>query len=300
MAKQHINTFNKGMTSDMNILYQPEGTYRYMKNCSLISQDGNNFVIKDCMGNVLTLEINVRQVELTLGAPNTVTYSTLPMIIAFISFPNKLVIHSTSDETEGGGYGEIGVISYTVYGEGIQVINVFGADNQGYTPLYHHEDLHYTKLRKIEGFAYEENDDVQRMYWTDNLNAPRCLNVADPIFSTYIGAAALVSGQQYMVLEGVIEHGAGLYYGPTDATGNIIGNVFTATGANYTDMLTPSPSAKVIEYYPIELLDFTPDRSMGTMKFKEYGSGSVICGSKIYFHRLVDTNGSIATSWSYG
>ncbi len=66
-----INTFSKGMTSDMNILYQPDGTYRYMKNCSLISQDGNNFVIKDCLGNSLMFEINIPYIDVTIGTPNT-------------------------------------------------------------------------------------------------------------------------------------------------------------------------------------------------------------------------------------
>lgn len=291
------------MTSDINILYQPDGTYRYMKNCSLISQDGNNFVIKDCMGNVKQFEINIPYESYVAAGP-TLVYSTPPIIIAFISFPNKLVVFSTSDETEAGGYGQIGIISYTVYGEGIQPTQVFGADNQGYTPIYHHTSLHFTKLRQIEGFAYEESDLVQRVYWTDNLNEPRVINVADPIFSTYISSGSLVVGRQYMVLEGIIDHPAASgtpYYGPVaTASASILGNVFTASTTTYTDILTPNPTAKVIEYYPIELLDFTPDRSMGTMKFKEYGSGSVFCGSKIYFHRLIDTAGSIATSWSYG
>lgn len=307
---QFVNSFSKGMTSDVSLLYQPEGTYRFMKNCSLISQDGNNFVIKDCMGNVKLFEINIRYVNITAG-PTAVTYDTIPTIIGFISFPNKLVIFSTNDDTEGGGYGEIGIINYTTYGEGIQPVSVTGEDNAGYIPIYHHASLHFTKLRQIEGFAYEENDSVQRVYWTDNLNSPRCINVADPIFTTYYASGDLVDGETYMVLQGVVEYpvtfpppAVGPWYGPSSsASTTISGNIFTAStalGAFYTDMLGPNPNAWVIKYYPIELLDFTPDRSMGTMRFKEYGAGSVICGSKIYFHRLVDTAGSIATSWSYG
>ena len=58
MRETFINTFQNGLSSDYNVVYQPDGTYRYMKNCSLISQDGNNFVIKDCLGNLLTFTIN--------------------------------------------------------------------------------------------------------------------------------------------------------------------------------------------------------------------------------------------------
>jgi hypothetical protein len=308
---EHVNTFNKGMTSDANVLYQPDGTYRYMKNCSLISQDGNNFVIKDCMGNTKLFEINVRYKQLTTGTPNTVTYDTLPTIIGFISFPNKLIVFSTNAEgidINGDpipGYGEIGELNYTTYGEGIQPIPVFGEDNTGYVPLYHSADLNFTKLHQIEGFAYEENDSIQRVYWTDNYNEPRVFNVANPIFKTYIGSGSLQDGKMYMVTEGVIEYpvGSGDYYGPSiGAPNNILGNIFTCAAPNftYTGMLSPSPVQKVIEYYPEELLSFTPDRALGNIKFKQYGSGSKYCGSKMYFYRLTKPSEGISTTWSYG
>lgn len=301
---QHINTFNKGMTSDMNILYQPDGTYRYMKNCQLISQDGNNFVIKDCLGNVLIFELNIPYITVTPGAPNTFARGTYPMAIGFISFPDKLVVLSTNSEIDGGGYGEIGVLNYVGYGQGISPIPVAGNENNGYVPLYNHIDLNFSLMHRIEGFAYQETDETQRIYWTDNNNEPRVFNVADPIFTTYIASGSLVVGQQYMVVEGVIEHtaaGPGPYYGPTDAAStNVTGTVFTAVNANYTDMTTATVTAKVIEYYPVELLDWTPDRALGTIKFKNYGVGSVYCGTKIYFYRLTNPLNGIYTSWSYG
>ena len=55
---QHVNFFNKGLNSDYQIVYQPDGTYRYLKNCELISQDGNNYAIKDCLGNTVMFTIN--------------------------------------------------------------------------------------------------------------------------------------------------------------------------------------------------------------------------------------------------
>lgn len=301
---EHVNTFSKGMTSDVNVIYQPDGTYRFMKNCSLISQDGNNFVIKDCLGNVGLFNINVPYYDLDPGPPPAPSYQVNPMPIGFISFPNKLIVFSTNAEAVDGngnpiaGYGEIGVIEYTNYGQGIQPTQRFGAANQGYRPLYHHIDLNFSKLCQIEGFAYDENNDTQRVYWTDNLNEPRVINVSDPIYTTYFGVGALVVGEQYMILEGIIEDTSvpGTYYGP----GMPNGNIFTATAGPYTDVMSPSPSALIIKYYPIELFAFTPSRSLGTMKFLEYGTGNVLCGSKIYFHRLYDTDGNVATSWSYG
>lgn len=298
---QHINTFAGGMNSDVNILYQPDGTYRYMKNCELVSQDGNNYAVRDCHGNVQLFNINTPFATAENVPPFTATRQIAPMVIGMISFPNRLIVFSTNAEsvdTDGNpipGYGEVGEIEYTNYGQGIQPKLRFGSDNQGYRPLYHHKDLNFTKLHQIEGFAYYENDDAQRVYWTDNLNEPRVFNVGDPIFTTYIGSSSLVTGKQYMVVEGIVLHNS-VYYGP----GLPSGNIFTAASATYTDPLSPSPTALVIEYYPLELLAFNPSRSLGTIKFKEYGTGNVLCGSKIYFYRLYDTTGNIATSWSYG
>lgn len=296
---EHINTFNKGMMSDMNVIYQPNGTYRYMKNCQLISQDGNNFVIKDCLGNVLKFTINRPYDAIYTD------YGAYPMSIGFISFVDQLVVFSTNNESvdsDGnpiGGYGEIGLINFQPYREGIEPVIVGGNYNDGYVPLYHHVNLNFSKLKQIEGFAYEENSLSKQVYWTDNFNEPRTFNISDPIFTTYIASGSLsaTAGTQYMVLEGAITYN-GVNYGP----GLTAGNIITTTGGItvYTDLTTPSPIAKVVEYYPYQLLNFTPSRSMGNIKFNSYGSGNKYCGAKIYFYRLSNTANGINTSWSYG
>lgn len=286
--------FDKGLNMDYNVLYQPDGTYRYMKNCSLISQDGNNYVIKDCLGNVQVFTINYPYL-----AAYTVIGS-IPSPIGFISFPDKLIVFSTNNETETGGYGEIGIIKYLPYGEGVQPLAVAGQLFSGYTPLYHHVSLNFTKLRQIEGFGFEENESIQRIYWTDNLSQPRTLNIADSSLTDYItsgGANPPVTGTQYMVLQGAITYDA-VNYGP----GLTAGNIFTATAtATFTDLTGPFPTPLIVPYtIPYELLDFNPSTKLGTIKFDSYGSGSVYCGGKIYFYRLKDSNSGTVTNWSYG
>ncbi len=295
--ESHLNTFEKGMNKDYNILYQPDGTYRNCINCQLVSQDGNNYVIKDCLGNVRTFYINIPFNTFVVGLPPTVTYQTAPMPIGFISFPDKLIVFSTNNSYETGGPGAIGIIRYQPSGEGI-VPSISTPDANtyaGYTPLYYHDELKFTQLRQIEGFAYEENELLQRIYWTDNLNEPRVFDVGDPIFTTYIADGFLTVGNQYMVVEGVVTHNAVLY-GPGLATGN----VFTAANVNYTDESTSFVSAKVIKYYPYQLLAFTPSRSLGNIRFKEYGTGTLYAGAKMYFYRLVNGTDGINTTWSYG
>ena len=227
--ENHINTFEKGMNKDVNILFQPNGTYRHCLNCSLVSQDGNNYVIKDCLGNVKTFEINI-----PYNSVYTV-FGTEPMPIGFASFPGRLIVFSTNSETTTG-YGEIGEITYVPYGEGIDSVNNVSSNfHRGYQVLYHSEFLNFTKLHQIESFTFPENDNIMRVYWTDNFNEPRVINIADPVYSTYFSSGSLVVGTQYMVLEGAITHNA-VNYGP----GLTAGNIFTAANTNYNKALAHS------------------------------------------------------------
>lgn len=288
-----INSFENGMTSDASPLYQPQGTYPYMKNCSLVSQDGNNYAVKDCLGNTLVFSINIpyNAIYTVLGTP--------PMPIAFVSFPGELYVYSTNSESLSGGPGAIGRIKYLPYGEGVQPLSETGQMNVGYNPIYYHNNLLFSKQYKIKAVAFPESDSKKRIYWTDNFNSMRVINTSDSIYTTTFSSGALVAGTQYMVVEGAIQHpvgGANPIYGP----GITAGNVFTAVSATYTSLTGSSPTPKIIEYYPIELLDFTPDRSIGDIQFSEYGTGNVMCGNKVYYVRLSLTDGSFATSWSYG
>lgn len=276
------------MTSDVSIVMQPEGTFRYMKNCQMVSQDGNNFVIKDCLGNLVTWTINPPY------SGTIATIGLLPMPIGFFSFPDKLIVHSTNDNANGG-YGEIGLLKYLPYGEGVEPLLTAGEYNAGYVPLYHHENLNFSQLYRTDGFSYIENELIERIYWTDNYNEPRVFNVSDPIFTTYIASGSIANGTTYMVLEGAIT-----YNGVNRGPGLAAGNIFTGTATTvYTNLTGTSPTPKIIEYYPYQLLDFVPDRALGNIIFDEYGLGSLNCGSKIYFYRLGKSNG-ILTTWSYG
>lgn len=288
------NTFQNGLSSDYNVVYQPDGTFPYMKNCSLVSQDGNNFVIKDCLGNTVTFSIN---------EPYDITGATgiLPKILGMISFPNKLIVLSTNNYTEGNGYGEIGMLKYLPYGEGIKAESIAAETNAGYIPLYHSASLNFSQLHKIKGISFIENELIERIYWTDFHNELRVFNTSNPIFTTYIASGDLsaVAGVEYMVLQGMVEYppASGQEYGP----GLLNGNIITTYGGNitYTDLTTPNRPALVIENYPYELLDFIPDQLFGTIKFDEFGSGTVKCGSKVYYYRLSSSEG-IETSWSIG
>lgn len=288
----HTNVFGGGMNKDSNILLQPDGTYRHLKNFQLINHDGNNYTIKDSLGN---------RVIFTLPPPYDASVPNIqdvPMPIGFISFPDKLIVFSTNSESSSGGYGEIGVLFLTNIGQSIeqspQTI-IVGANTwtfNGYVPLYHHVSLSFSKMYKIEGFGFPENDAVARVYWTDNYNQPRVLDTLASVYTTYIATGSLVVGTQYMVLTGAVTHNA-IDYGP----GLTAGNIFTAVNANY---LVADGQPLVIVYYDIELLNFLPAYQLANMNFDSFGSGNCYCGNRMYFYRMKSTSAGYTTSWSYG
>ncbi len=276
MAQEIINTFDKGLHQDSAFILQPDGTYRNMKNGMLISFDGNHYTVEMTKGNRVLLTLTPRYV-----AVKTVL-DIIPMPIGFASFIDKLVVFNTNSETTTG-YGEIGVITFVRTG-----LDFTGT----YVPYYHHASLNFTKLHKIEAWTFRENDNISRVYWTDNFNEPRVFDIADPMFTTYFtGTADLIVGDTYMVNVGAVTHNA-INYGP----GLTAGNIFTAVGTSYT---VYDGTPLVIEYFPISLLDWTPTRLLGNITFQEYGTGNKNCGDSIYFYRLSNSASGFTTSWSY-
>jgi hypothetical protein len=282
-----INTFDKGLHQDSTFVLQPDGTYRNLKNGMLISHDGNHYVIELSQGNKCTLTLPKRYID-----GDVTKFDAAPMPIAFISYLDKLAVLFTNDETDGGGYGELGLISFTRIG------NDFIST---YTPYYHHSGLNFSLRHMIEGFSFEENDLTERIYFSDNNNEPRVFDFTNPIFTDYKAAATaneLENGKQYMVLQGCITYN-GDKYAPHNGVSGILGNIFTATTAGGSSYTVFSGTPLVIEYYPLSLLDWTPSRALGNITFKEYGSGNKNCGSSIYFYRLSSSYDGVATTWSY-
>lgn len=291
---EHVNNFSGGLHKDNQPQFQPEGTYRDAKNFTLVNHDGNNWALKDALGNR-----KIFTIDPPYSDDSPVTAAENPMPIGFISFVDSLIVFSTNDETDAGAYGEIGILYFNNFGESVDyearsiTIGLNTWTYNGYVPLYGHEGLAFSKQHKIEGFGFAENDSLKRIYWTDNNNEPRVLNTVDPIFTNYIASGSLVTGTQYMVLGGIVTH-AFTNYGPGVP---VNGNVFTASGANYT-VLSGQPL--VIEYFDVNLLDWTPDTSLGDMFFDSFGTGSCYCGNRMYFHRLKSSDAGTTTSWSYG
>jgi len=253
------------MFKDTSPMYQPDGTYRDLRNFEVVSHDGNTFSLKDSLGNRLIITI-----PLIYSGSSPVTNQAPMMPIGFISLPDRLIVFSTNSEVDAGDYGEIGEVFLTNIGQSVEaqdrtlVIgpNIGNYTYSGYVPLYGHDDLKFSKMHKIEGFGFKENDAIERVYWTDNNNQPRVFDISDSIFTTYYDDGDLVNTEEYMVLGGIIEYpvASSNFYGP-----GLANNVFTGGAtANYTVI---SGSPLVIKYFDVDLINFTPARTLGQILF---------------------------------
>lgn len=270
MEDNHINSLEGGMFSDNDPSLQPKGTYRFGRNGNLITKGKNYFAYESLDGTVVNFSLPLHK-----------TGSGYFMPIGWFRLGNRLMVHSTDDSSALGGDGEIGIVTFDNSGTGT------------YSAKYYHANLKYTWQKMISGYGLEENDAYHRSYWTDNLNQPRTINTASSVLTTEYLTTTLVVGEQYMVLTdtiGSITHNA-VVYGPKQTAGN----VFTAVNANFTT----TGSAKVIKYLDPNILNYTPQKAIGTIDFLKYTlTGALYCGVKLYAYQLSTIDG-YESSWSY-
>lgn len=267
---EHLNSLGRGLTSDSDPSMQPKDTYRYGRNGTLISRGDNMYSYESLTGNTVDFSM-----------PEHITGGTHFVPHGWFRLGDLLIIHSTDEKSLSGGDGEIGYVTFRNDGTG------------EYTAVYYEAGLNYTQAKMISGYGLEENDVYHRIYWTDNFNQPRSLNMVNPILTTSISSGSLVVGDKYMVITdsiGNVVHNA-VTYGPKQAAGN----VFTAVNANYT----PSGDVRVIKYLDVNTLDYTPKKQQGNINFSKYlTTGNLYAGVKLYAYRLTTTDG-YESSWSY-
>ena len=267
---EYINRLFDGMHSDNHPVNQPPNTYEKGLNGLLVTDGKNNFSFESQKGTSISFSL-----------PDHASGQTKFIPIGVAEFTDRLIVWSTNDNTAAGAEGEIGEVTFDEEGVGT------------YTPKYYHDDLDFSKKNPIEGVAFRENDSIERVYWGDNNNQPRVLNLASSILNTTIASGSLVVGNQYMVLtngaNNSIVHNA-VTYGP----GEPATNIFTAVNANYTG------SATVIAYLDINLLNFVPEKRSTLIDFDKWiTGGSLNCGVKQYFFRL-ETDDGYQSGWSTG
>ena len=159
-----LQNVSKGMHKDNEISLQPKDTYRDAKNGYLISGNGQFYTFVTAKGNKLSIEI-----------PTSPTNSIQRIVIGWVSSRDFLYLFATTDQTDAGGYGEI------------LKVTLNETTNLGTTQIiYSSNSLNFSTKYPIgeQAVFIPESDSVGRIYWTDNFNSPRVINVLDPNVST--------------------------------------------------------------------------------------------------------------------
>ena len=271
LIMDYAQSFEKGMVQDFRD--QPEGTYYSSTDFDSVGPEGSIFSLRSKKGNKLLFQV---------------TPGFRP--ISGCGVLNKIVIFSAYDglvpRPAGLNNGEIGVI-------------IIDPDDFTctYDVVYNHQRLNFLTTKQIESLLFPENGSREGSYWTDNNNPPRTINIYSKIYNTPIGLNALQPNKKYMVASGMILYN-GITYGSTTVspTPNPGNTIFDTTGGplNYTPLTL---QYKVIEYYPVELLDWTPKAQHGSIRLSKPIPGNAKCGSYTFFYQQIDNEGAVL-SWS--
>lgn len=72
-----------------------------------------------------------------------------------------------------------------VRGEYDYIYNIYYEDNQYKLKKLFEGDLGFDKKHPIETIGYYENEQIQKVYWTDGINSPRVINIKDEDYETW-------------------------------------------------------------------------------------------------------------------
>lgn len=279
MAKA-VNVFGKGLHQDNEEQFQPPQTYRDARNVRIINE-GKNFSFVSEKG--MSISFSVTDIKFKP--------------IGGIEGDGKLYVLSAADNPLlAGDWGEIGEVTID-----------YNAGTGTYQALYNHSTLNFLTENPIPPTAIKfnkENDGKKRLYWSDFNEEPRVLNVANPkLTDTKTTAAGQIEvGKSYMVVEDTAVYN-GTTYGPFQAAGNVFTRDTAADPNAYT---VGSGTPRVIEYIPVEILSWNPDRNLSPIYFNRfYDSGTVPagfntavpCGAYLVTYRLKRKDESAITPW---
>jgi len=194
--KSKPTTFTKGMISDNDQRYQEEGSYRDALNIQLINKKGATFTIENIEGN--TQKINLLGSSIVVDDTDTFTQNfTGPTpawpfttqwngkpagysanIVGYYSYNNQLLlilVGPTDQSTSATDYRTLFILlDFDYRGNIIKVTDLkvaWGASGNQHPNL----NMEPTTSVQIEGII--ENECLNRIYFTDNVNPLRTLNL---------------------------------------------------------------------------------------------------------------------------
>ena len=249
---EHISTVENGMFMDNDPRYQPKGTYYDSMDGEIIDNGNNSYLWRNRKGNELSFEVS----------------DLLQRPIGFCKLRDKLIIFSTSTAAD-----QISYVNITSTGVGATVNSI---------ALYA-GDLNFSESYMIEAVSSPETSKYQRIYWVDDRNQPRTLNISNIV---YVASPNLVIGQQYLV----VSHSISTLQGGV-ATTITLGNSFIAEANTFTG------TGLVIEYIDPSMLNFAPSFTVGEIFFNRFISGNLMSGG-YFVAAQYESDSGVISDWS--
>tara|TARA_R100001510_G_scaffold57799_1_gene68033 strand:+ start:43 stop:5130 length:5088 start_codon:yes stop_codon:yes gene_type:complete len=201
--KSKPTTFTKGMISDNDPRYQEPGSYRDAENIQIINKDGTTFTVENIDGNTQKLDlldsgITVEDTDDFINnftGPTPAWPFTLPQsglskgyltnIVGHYSYNNQLfliIVGLTDQSIDQLDYRTIFlVIDFNYKGNVTKITDLKVAwesntvNNTIVTNQHPNLNMHLNTSVKIEGII--ENECISRIYFTDNVNPLRTINL---------------------------------------------------------------------------------------------------------------------------
>ena len=177
MKDIQINTFQNGMQKDLGPTMPQDGAYTHAENIRIISDGsvGENAIVVSVDGNSLKLtlrhyfagvgyEVDGNEYFQPTGSLGDVH------IIGNTVIRNTLVVFGVAKAKT--------TVNGVVTDVKTSVIYKIDLNTYEKTLVYEEEDLNFNEDYPIQAVGRYENADIQRVYWTDNLNAAKTINIA--------------------------------------------------------------------------------------------------------------------------
>ena len=207
MRDQSVNSFSKGLAKDVSPTVPQEGLYTDAKNIRIVSDgdSGASAIISSVDGNRKRVQLFYSQTYTTyspsgeiyeeffnneqIAEPVTVigyTYFNSPKSQIAVTFGV-----STKETTIAGASQKYDT----------SVIHIVNLKTFEVSLLLENEDFNFKRNKPIEAVCRYENENIQRVYWTDNLNPVRVINIAAEYFPDDVNFYSLTRDVSFTKLD---------------------------------------------------------------------------------------------------
>ena len=174
--------FDKGMSQDPAKDKRDPSSYYYMNNFRVVTEDGSSTgSLENEKGHILAFTVPDLP-QMTLGNGDIIPAQSDLRIIGWCTIVDEIIIFTTNEVQESpvNGYGQIWRVEFDENTGTIPNL-LTGSTLDPTIHLIYTNKINFTSYHRIgRAVGSYENKNTKRVYWTDNYNPVRTINIADP------------------------------------------------------------------------------------------------------------------------